>query len=550
VTEPNDPSAPNPTDRTGPAEPSAVRFTHGVASFDPDADRVILWTRVEGAERVDWHLVAASDGMGSASVRTGRLEVDDEHGCVSVDVDGLRPGTEYRYWFTVDGHSSPVGSTRTLPDGSPAQWRLALLCCADYSIHHLTVHRRIAEEPVDLVVHLGDYIYETDGKGERTLDPDRTCVTLGDYDRRYAQVRRDPATLALHAAHPMVAIWDDHDVADNAWSGGAKAHDTDEHGPWSERLRAAAIARQRWLPARLADPADPTRLWRSVRAGDLAELVLTDTRIAGRDQQAGDPGASPVDDPDRSLLGGPQRRWLEERIRDRSSRWCLLETQVVMSPMRLPVAADGTLLAGAPSGYGIVDGDAVCTDEWDGYPVERARVARWLADRGGDAVVISGDVHSAWVFGGAYAEGIRAVAPEFVCPGVSSTPLARQLPKGWRRLVDTVGDTLDGVRWSDLEHWGFTTLEVTPDAVTATWSTVDALDPDAPSQRSASWQVTHGSPGELRRLDVDPQDVAESVAAVAAEHRSGRRARALALGAAALVAAGVAIAVARRHARG
>ena len=481
-----------------------VHFTHGIASFDPDHDRIILWTRVEGADRIEWHLTPKREGMASPARRSGRVDVDVEHGCVSVDVDGLEPGTEYRYWFTVGATTSPIGTTRTLPAGSPGRWRLALLCCADRSIHHLTVHRRIAEEPVDLVVHLGDYIYETEGKGEHTLEPDHTCVTLGDYDRRYAQVRRDEATLALHAAHPMVAIWDDHDLADNAWLGGAKAHDPDEHGPWSERLRAAAIARQRWLPARLPDPSDPTLLWRSLRVGDLAELVLTDTRIAGRDQQAGDPGARPVDDPDRSLLGGPQRRWLEERVRDRRTRWCLLGTQVVMSPMRLPIARGTTLLDGAPSGYGIVEGDAVCTDEWDGYPAERTRVARWLADRGGDALILSGDVHSAWVFGGALAEGVRAVAPEFVCPGVSSTPLARQLPKGWRRLVDAVGDTLDGARWCDLEHWGFLTLDVTPASVTGTWFRVDARDPDAPAELNARWQVDHGTPGELRRLDVEP----------------------------------------------
>src|SRR5690606_24202242 len=148
----------------------------------------------------------------------------------------------------------------------------------------------------------------------------------------------DPATIAMHQRHPMIAIWDDHDLADNAWLGGAKAHDPDEHGPWSERVRAAAIARQRWLPARLPDPDDVTRLWRSFRAGSLAELVVMDARLVGRDQQAGDEGALPIDDPNRSLLGAAQRRWLEERIRDRSTRWCLLATQIVLSPMCLPVA--------------------------------------------------------------------------------------------------------------------------------------------------------------------------------------------------------------------
>lgn len=498
----SDPHTPHPDDGETRAVGNAV-FTHGVASFDPAEDRIILWTRVEGASRLTWHLepdAPAGDSNG-ATARSGSLEVDVEHGCAHVDVGALTPDTAYRYWFTAGSRRSPVGRTRTSPAGDPERWRLGLVCCADYSIHHLSVYRAVAEADVDVVLHLGDYVYETAGKGERELEPDRVCVTLDDYDRRYAQVRRDPATLALHQRHPMIAIWDDHDLADNAWLGGAKAHDPEEHGPWSERVRAAAVARQRWLPARLPDLGDPTKLWRSFRIGDLVDLVVLDTRYAGRDQQAGDDGAMAVDDPDRSLLGDAQRRWVEERIRDRSARWCLLATQVVLSPMRLPVARGATLLDAAPSGYGVVDGDVVCTDEWDGYPAERRRVARWLADRGGDALIVSGDVHSAWVFDGELSPGVRAVAPEFVCPGVSSTPLGRQLPRGWRRMADRIADDdLAGVRWSDLEMWGFLTLDVTPTEVVGRWFGVDARDPAAPAELHATWAVDAGAPGQVRQV--------------------------------------------------
>jgi alkaline phosphatase D len=475
-------------------------FTHGVASFDPTEDRVILWTRADGPTRLTWHLEPVDIGSG-VGARTGSLDIDPAHGCGHVDVGELRPGTSYRYWFTAETGRSPVGFTRTSPAGSPESWKAAMVCCADYSIHHLPVHRAVAEADVDVVLHLGDYIYETSGKGERELEPDHTCVTLDDYDRRYAQVRRDPATLAMHERHPMIAVWDDHDLADNAWSGGAKGHDPAEHGPWSARARAAAIARQRWLPARLPDQSDPTRLWRSFRIGDLAELVVLDTRFAGRDQQAGDDGARAVDDPDRSILGAEQRRWTEERIRDRSSRWCLLATQVVMSPMRLPVSHGATLLDQAPSGYGVVDGDVVCTDEWDGYPAERRRVARWLADRGRDALIVSGDVHSAWVFDGELSPGVRAVAPEFVCPGVSSTPLGRQLPRGWRRIADRIADDdMGGERWSDLEMWGFVTLDVRPSEIVGRWFAVDARDPDATAELRATWAVDSASPGAVRQI--------------------------------------------------
>ncbi|UDY36317.1 alkaline phosphatase D family protein [Dermatobacter hominis] len=483
----------------GPAVRSDEVFTHGVASFDPADRRIILWTRAVGVDRVTWHIEPI--GGPAPTTTSGTLEVDGDHGCVHVDVDGLAPGTPYRYWFTAGPVRSSVGRTRTLPAGAATWWTVGLLCCADHSINHLSVHRALAEADIEVVLHLGDYIYETSGKGERELEPDHDCVTVDDYDRRYGQVRRDPATRQLHEAHPMIAIWDDHDLADNAWRGGAKGHDPDEHGPWSDRALAAAVARQRWLPARLPDPDDVTRLWRSFRVGDLAELVVLDTRFEGRDQQAGDDGAKAVDDPDRSLLGGSQRRWTEERLRDRTSRWCILATQVVLSPMRLPVGAGGSLLDGAPSGYGIVDGDAVCTDEWDGYPAERHRVARWLADRGGDALIVSGDVHSAWVFDGELSPGVRAIAPEFVCPGVSSTPLGRQLPRGWRRVADEIADDdVAGAVWSDLEMWGFVTLEVARTSIVGRWFAVDARDPDAPAELRATWAVDAGEPGTVRQV--------------------------------------------------
>ena len=523
-------------------------FTHGVASFDPTEERVILWTRVEGASRLTWHLEpvdVGGDAGDGATARSGPLEVDPEHGCAHVDVDGLTPGTEYRYWFTTADASSPVGRTRTSPGNDVAAWKVALVCCADYSINHLPVYRNVARSEVDVVVHLGDYIYETSGKGERELEPDRDCVTLDDYHRRYAQVRRDPATLAMHQHHPMIAIWDDHDLADNAWLGGAKAHDPEEHGPWSERLRAAAIARQRWLPARLPDPDDVTKLWRSFRVGALAELVVMDARLVGRDQQAGDDGALPVDDPNRSLLGAEQRRWVEERIRDRSTRWCVLATQIVLSPMCLPVAPGATLLDRAPSGYGIVDGHAMCTDEWDGYPEERRRVARWLADRGGDALIVSGDVHSAWVFDGELSPGVRAVAPEFVCPGVSSTPLGRQLPKGWRSIADRMAeDGVDGRRWSDLEMWGFVTLHVSRSQIVGRWYAVDARDPDSDAELRATWAVDSGEPALVR--PVGPQlDVTSS-----RDARWSRRRWAAVVSAGGAVLAGAAVVVHRlRRAR-
>jgi alkaline phosphatase D len=478
-------------------------FTHGIASFDPAPDRVILWTAVSSPGPVHWEL----DDLDGRRVDGGTVRAE-RPGPVWVDVGGLRPGTDYSYRFHAGGLPSPPGRTRTLPGGSPDRWRLGVCCCADRSIHHFTVYQALAAEDVDAVLHLGDYIYETAGKGGRRLEPDGPCVTLDDFRLRYAQVRRDPAVQALHTRHPVIAIWDDHDIADNAWRHGAKGHDPAVHGDWEDRLRAAAVARQEWLPARLADPEDPLRLWRSVRVGDLAELVVSDTRIDGRDQQAGDPGARPLDDPDRSLVGPAQRAWLAERIRDRSATWCLLATQVTMSPMRLPVPVGATLLETAPSGYGVVDGAAVCTDEWDGYPAERRRVAGWLAERGAGAVVLSGDVHSSWVYDGAATPGMPPGAPELVCPAVSSTPLGRQLPRAARRTAARAATGVDGPRWFDLSSWGYLLLEVTASTVTARYRFVDATRPvDAP-RAGPTFAVDLDPPGRLRAVGEVPDPVA------------------------------------------
>jgi alkaline phosphatase D len=491
-------------------------FTHGVASFDPTTRAVLLWTRVDpgvpgGAPaEVSWWVATDPEGDDPTprTVASGTVRPDTATGIVTVDVDGLEPGRSHHYGFRADGHHSPVGRTRTLPDGSPAGWRVALCCCADRSIHHFVAYRGVASAEVDLVVHLGDYIYETSGKGGRPLEPDGACVTVDDYRTRYAQVRRDPHLMALHARHPMVAIWDDHDVADNAWRHGAKAHDPDTQGDWEARLRAAATARQEWLPARLPDPSDPLRLWRSVRVGDLAELVITDTRIDGRDAQAGDDDAKALDDPERALIGPAQREWLRERVLDRTATWCLLATQVTMSPLRLSIPGAATLLDEAPSGYALVDGDAICTDEWDGYPAERDRVRTWLAQRGGGTVVLSGDVHSAWVFDGRPRGGdgtepgeLPATSPEFVCPGVSSTPLGRQVPRLARELADQLADTLDAPLWSDIVSWGFVVLDVDPSTVTATFWFVDATDPESLAERGPTFAVGREEPG-VRVIDL------------------------------------------------
>ena len=267
----------------------SIEFRHAVASFDPTETNVLLWTRL-GGDATSAELVVASDSRFDDVVTRRRVVTDRERDhTIVVDVGGLDPATTYWYRFSVGNVHSPVGRTRTLPAAPVEHFRLGLVCCARYSVAPLGVYRALAEREVDLVLHLGDYIYEDEGaKGPRPHRPPRTAVTLDDYRQRLGQIREDPDAQALHLRHPMTTIWDDHDLSDNAWRDGAKHHDPQRHGPWTVRAAAAARARHEWLPARLRDPNDSLVTWRSMVVGDLAEFLLLDTRLTGRDRQAGD----------------------------------------------------------------------------------------------------------------------------------------------------------------------------------------------------------------------------------------------------------------------
>lgn len=456
-------------------------FRHAVASFDPTATSVLLWTRLTGATEAEWVLArdeALTDVVASGSAVTGPAR----DGTVVVDVDDLEPGRTWWYRFTARGQRSPVGRTRTLPLTGPVD--LGLVSCARYSVAPLTVYRALAEREVDLVVHLGDYVYEDDGhKGHRSHRPARTAVSLEDYRDRLAQMREDTDCQALHLRHPVVTVLDDHDLADNAWRGGAKAHDPAEHGPWGARVDAALRARAEWLPTR-----DP-RLWRAVDLGEVGDLLLLDSRLEGRDQQAGEPGATAYDDPARSLLGDEQRAWLGEQLRD-PRPWALVANGVVVNSLELPAAVPAALL---PEDYAVHDGHVLRSDLWDGYAAERDTLVRELAAREGSSLLLSGDVHSSWAFDGPCLDG-EPVTNELVVPSVSSAPLGRtRLPGAWR-LLDALADRMPHVVWSDLTERGFVHLRLTTEQAHATWHWVDpyATDLHPSTEPAASLSVAAG----------------------------------------------------------
>lgn len=486
------------------------RFPLGVASFDPLVDRVLLWAATDrpGTE-CRWEI--ATDPELAHVVARGAAPADEASGTVTVDATGLAPGTVHWFRFTTaDGAVSPVGRTRTLPGPGAGRLRVGVTCCARYGQSRFDAYRALAAHDVDVVAHLGDYVYE-DTKADlegRAPDPPHDCTTLDDYRARHAQARRDPDLLALHAAHPMVAVWDDHDLADNAWRGGAKTHDPDKHGPWADRLAAALRAHQDYLPKRLADPDDLTSAWRRLDAGDLLALVATEGR-AHRDQPAGNPGTTAADHPDRTLLGAEQAAWLHRAVADPDVRWVFLLSGTVVSELVIdaPDALDGIL----PEKYAVVDGKATNTDQWDGYLAERRRLAAALAQRRGGNLVTSGDIHSSWAVEGPLGPAGTPVAVELVCPPAATTPLGQLLPTGAGDLLGpALADQLPGARWVDVRHRGYLTVEVTRDRAEAAWWRVDAGgEPgDATAELVRRWRVPWAAPMAL--VDPEPRPTGEA----------------------------------------
>jgi alkaline phosphatase D len=463
-------------------------FVHGVASGDPLADRVVLWTRISGTSgdvSVEW--VVANDPELRRVVRSGTASTGPEHDwTVHVDVDGLDAATTYHYGFRALGRRSPVGRTGTLPAGSVAGLRLAMVSCAKFNAGFFNAYARIAErDDLDLVLHLGDYIYEASNTPPKTqtpgadigrpFEPRHECRTLNDYRARYAQYRRDPDVQALHRAHAVVATLDDHELADGAWAGGATEHRPERDGPWADRRRAALRARREWLPTRPPDPQDPDRVYRAVRIGDLVDLLLLDVRTRRHEPVAG-PARH---DPHRSMVGAEQRAWLHEELGASRATWRVVASPSPMAPTWRPdLPANLHQPMRALKLMHPVE-DASDEDQWDGYPTERAHVLRRIAETG-RALVLAGDLHVAMAVEHPHPDDGGPVVVEVVTPSVTSQNLDEKLrwtPRGEAAVAIEAEfvDALPGWRWCELEGHGYTVVDLTAERAAVEWWFVDTV---------------------------------------------------------------------------
>ncbi len=501
------------------AQTAASVFQHGVASGDPLTDRVILWTRVTPAVAraaiVASYVVAADPGLTQIVLRGSAKTNPARDNTVKVDAIGLRPNTTYYYQFTAEGATSPVGRTKTLPLGPTTSLRMAVVSCSNHAYGYFNAYGRIAQRAdLDLVMHLGDYIYEY-GAGQygttRTPEPSNEILTLADYRQRHAQYKRDADSQAMHRQHPLVAIWDDHETANNSNKTGAENHQPATEGDWNVRVAMALQAYYEWMPVR---PVDTTNLRKNNRYyayGDLVDLIMLEERLNGRSEQllnsthatpfgAGfaqsDPGYS---DPARTMLGADEEDWLADRLRNSPSRWKMLGQGVMFAQLK------GVAAANAAGG-----GLFLNSDQWDGYQPARNRIYDVLK---GDAtnppvsnvVILTGDIHSSWaadltqdpnnldVSSGGYnpltGAGSRAV--EFVGTSVSSPGIDS----------DTNGAIAGALRafnphfkYVELTKRGYLLMDVSPQRVVGEWWHLDtALSPSNVETFATAFEVQFGT---------------------------------------------------------
>lgn len=492
-------------------------FQHGVASGDPLSDRVILWTRVtppvlRPAVAVQW-VVAADPAFSRVLLRGTTKTNPGRDYTVKVDAIGLPAGTTCYYRFTAEGVDSPVGRTRTLPVGDVDRLRIAVVSCSNHAYGYFNAYARIAERAdLDLVLHLGDYLYEY-GAGQygtaRTPEPATEMLTLADYRQRHAQYKRDVDAQAMHRQHPMVAIWDDHEIANDSWQGGAENHSPATEGDWAARVAAGLQAYYEWMPVRAPDTRNLRKDWRGFSLGNLVDLTMLEERLGARSKQLPATITTPFGkgfvqsgefaDPGRTLLGVEQEAWLAGRLRNGSGRWKLIGQGVMFAQLKVQ---------GTPNAQG--GGVFLNSDQWDGYQPARDRVYAMIKGGNGqpavnNVVMLTGDIHSSWaadlsqdphnrdLASGGYdpVSGQGASAVEFVGTSVSS-PGVDSDTSG--QVAGTLRAINPHFKYINLHRRGYMLLDVTPARVVCEWWFVDTVASRSNVQEFATaFEVVHGA---------------------------------------------------------
>ncbi|MGQ3677200.1 alkaline phosphatase D family protein [Tenacibaculum discolor] len=504
-------------------------FEQGVASFDPTNSQVIIWTRYntkQTSATLIWQI--AKDKNFKDVVRQAEVTTDASRDfTVAVEIKDLDAGQKlyYRFVSADDKATSPVGETLTFSE-SINEVKLAVASCANFAYGYFNVYEEIKKSDADVVIHLGDYIYEYGEKtygSFRTPEPKGEIISLDDYRTRYRQYRSDEQLKELHRRKPFICVWDDHEVANDTYKDGAENHQEDE-GSFTSRKQSALKAYSEYLP-NMTNLVDNSIIYRNLKIGSLVDLIMLDTRIIGRDKQLeysafyGENGAFDSAafqqawlNPQRTLLGTTQLGWLESELAASNSTWQIIGQQVLMGKMLIP-AELLTLLAkllaevsatGSASEETFnlfktsitelvtiktraLQNDPTLTaeekarietvlpynlDAWDGYFMERERILASFKSK--NVVVLAGDTHNAW-YSDLKDNSGEKVAVEVATSSVSSPGLETYLGASATDLEAALGLLIDDLQYGNLSQRGYMKLTVTAAGIQTDWNFVDTV---------------------------------------------------------------------------
>lgn len=375
-------------------------FLHGVASGDPTETSVILWTRVTPdstvmGNSIDVAWTIADDPNLENIIQSGMAEATmDRDFTLKLTVTDLEAGSTYYYGFEALGKHSLTGKTKTTPTDTE-HLKFGVLNCVNFQTGYFNAFHRLADRnDLDAIIFLGDLFYEY-GDGvvanssivaDRPIEPKHEIVTLDDYRLRYSTYHLDTNFIRLLQQYPFISVWDDHEFANNAWIGGSTNHDPNNEGPWDDRKAAAQQAFFEWTPI---TEHPENHIQRSIRYGDLAEIIMLDTRIVGREEPFFDILDPGVNNPDRTLLGAEQKAWMKDQVLNSDAKWKILGNQVVFAKFSMGWL---TMLAPVQSFYQY---ESQFLDGWKGYPAEQQEVLDFISDNEIDNLIfLSGDIHT------------------------------------------------------------------------------------------------------------------------------------------------------------
>lgn len=472
------------------AKAEETEFPFGVASGDPTPNSILLWTKVlsmtlDDSVMVGWQI--ATDALLKNVIANGAVSANPNSAyTVQVDVNELQPSTTYFYCFYTENDTSVIGRTKTASlDGEALKFAVA--SCSNYQYGYFMAYAHMAQQnDLDAVLFLGDYIYEYGPRadGNRTHIPPREIISLEDYRSRYAQYRLDSNLREVHRLHPFITIWDDHEIANNSYAGGAGNHQNEE-GDWETRKANALQAFYEWIPVRRKST--ESGLFRSLSYGNMAELFMIDGRVEGRSEPVLDYNDPLRYDTIRTMLGAAQRNWLLQRISNSKAKWRVLVNDVMFAPMDL----------------GKFAGDRRFNmDAWDGYEGDRNRIFDVLEkDTLRNLIVVTGDIHTAWAIELTRNPGNRDVyqrrtgkgvwGAEFVVPSISSPNLDEAFNG---TVADLAVPYIKGLkrnkhlRYLNSKDHGYFILELNEEEAKASWIYVkDIQKPELKIKRKRAW---------------------------------------------------------------